>query len=172
MSAQVLFNQFAYADRLKRGGFSDDQARASAEALGDALTETVATKSDLERTEFALKADLERAEFALKADFERNASTHKADLERIESALKADLERVASALKTDLERTESTVKTDLERTKSALKADIERVDAKIDVVRAELKTEIAATKNDLIRWILMLNIATAGLLFTAIKLFK
>ena len=52
MSAQVLFNQFAYADRLKRGGFSDDQARASAEALGDALTETVATKSDLERTEF------------------------------------------------------------------------------------------------------------------------
>jgi chromosome segregation ATPase len=128
MSAQVLFNQFAYADRLKRGGFSDDQARASAEALGDALTETVATKSDLERTESALKADLER--------------------------------------------TESTIKTDLERTKSALKADIERVDAKIDVVRAELKTEIAATKNDLIRWILMLNIATAGLLFTAIKLFK
>jgi hypothetical protein len=128
MSAQVLFNQFAYADRLKRGGFSDDQARASAEALGDALTETVATKSDLERTESALKADLER--------------------------------------------TESTIKTDLERTKSALKTDIERVDAKIDVVRAELKTEIAATKNDLIRWILMLNIATAGLLFTAIKLFK
>jgi LEA14-like dessication related protein len=93
-------------------------------------------------------------------------------LERTESALKANLERTESAFKTDLERTESTIKTDLERTKSALKADIERVDAKIDVVRAELKTEIAATKNDLIRWILMLNIATAGLLFTAIKLFK
>ena len=47
MSSQVLFNQFAYADRLKNGGFSDDQARASAEALANALSETVATKTDL-----------------------------------------------------------------------------------------------------------------------------
>ena len=47
MSSQVLFNQFAYADRLKNGGFSDDQARASAEALATALSETVATKTDL-----------------------------------------------------------------------------------------------------------------------------
>lgn len=47
MSSQVLFNQFAYADRLKNGGFSDDQACASAEALATALSETVATKTDL-----------------------------------------------------------------------------------------------------------------------------
>ena len=93
MSAQVLFNQFAYADRLKRGGFSDDQARASAEALGDALTETVATKSDLERTEFALKADLERTD-ALKRIWSEPI------------AVKTDLERTEFAVKTDLERTE------------------------------------------------------------------
>ena len=33
MTAQVLFNQFAYVDRLKAGGFTDGQARASADAL-------------------------------------------------------------------------------------------------------------------------------------------
>ena len=55
MSSQVLFNQFAYADRLKNGGFSDDQARALAEALATALSETVATKTDL----FALEAKIE-----------------------------------------------------------------------------------------------------------------
>jgi flagellar capping protein FliD len=47
MTVQILFNQLAYIDRLVRGGFSPDQARASAEALESALTETVATKSDI-----------------------------------------------------------------------------------------------------------------------------
>ena len=47
MTAQVLFNQLAYIDRLTRGGFSPEQARASAEALETAFTESVATKSDI-----------------------------------------------------------------------------------------------------------------------------
>jgi hypothetical protein len=47
MTAQVLFNQLAYIDRLTRGGFSPDQARASAEALETAFTESVATKTDI-----------------------------------------------------------------------------------------------------------------------------
>ena len=60
MSSQVLFNQFAYANRLKNGGFSDDQARASVEALAAALSETVAPKTGLSVLEaklsgFALK---------------------------------------------------------------------------------------------------------------------
>ncbi|HXW72599.1 MAG TPA: hypothetical protein VEK34_14425 [Methylocella sp.] len=47
MTTQVLFNQFAYTDRLKSGGFSDEQARASAEALEAALSDSVATKTDI-----------------------------------------------------------------------------------------------------------------------------
>lgn len=65
---QVLFNQFAYTDRLTRGGFTPEQARASAEALETAFAETVATKTDLDRVETALKADLDRVETGLKAD--------------------------------------------------------------------------------------------------------
>ena len=75
MNAQVLFNQFAYADRLKHGGFSDDQARASAEALASALSEAVATKSDVAevRSEIAalrseVKADITALRSELKAD--------------------------------------------------------------------------------------------------------
>jgi len=47
MTAQVLFNALTYMDRLVRGGFSQDQARASAEALESALSESVATKTDI-----------------------------------------------------------------------------------------------------------------------------
>lgn len=47
MTAQVLFNALTYIDRLTRGGFTPDQARASAEALEAALSESVATKADI-----------------------------------------------------------------------------------------------------------------------------
>ena len=58
MTAQVLFNQLTYIDRLTRGGFSPEQARASAEALETAFSESVATKSDLAEVKSEIKADI------------------------------------------------------------------------------------------------------------------
>ncbi len=62
MTAQVLFNQFAYVDRLKAGGFTDGQARASADALGAALSDTVATSSELTATETRLGIRFDKLE--------------------------------------------------------------------------------------------------------------
>ncbi len=68
MTAQILFNQLAYIDRLTRGGFSPEQARASAEALETAFTESVATKSDLAEVRTALKQDIAEVRTELKQD--------------------------------------------------------------------------------------------------------
>jgi septal ring factor EnvC (AmiA/AmiB activator) len=65
MTTQVLFNQFAYADRLRRGGFTDEQARASAEALGVALSEAVATKTDIAE----IKGEIAEAKADAKTEF-------------------------------------------------------------------------------------------------------
>lgn len=65
MTTQVLFNQLAYIDRLTRGGFPPDQARASAEALEFAFTESVATKSDLERGIASLESKIAATEARL-----------------------------------------------------------------------------------------------------------
>ena len=51
MTSQLLFDRLAYVDRLKAGSFSEQQARAAADALGEALTETVATKADIAQLE-------------------------------------------------------------------------------------------------------------------------
>ena len=58
MTTQVLFNALTYIDRLTRGGFSPEQARASAEALETAFGETVATKSDLAELKAELKVQI------------------------------------------------------------------------------------------------------------------
>jgi len=64
MSAQVLFNPLTYIDRLTRGGFSPDQARASAEALETAFSESVATKTDVAE----LKRDIGETEARLRLE--------------------------------------------------------------------------------------------------------
>lgn len=43
----VIFDKLAYVDALKSGGFTAGQARIQANALEDALRETVATKHDI-----------------------------------------------------------------------------------------------------------------------------
>lgn len=71
MSAQVLFNPLAYIDRLTRGGFSPEQARASAEALETAFSESVATKADVGEVRHdmeLLKRDLAEVEGRLKRE--------------------------------------------------------------------------------------------------------
>jgi hypothetical protein len=50
----VAFDTLAYARRLNRAGFSDEQAEIQAEALAAAVTETLATKQDLRELEYRL----------------------------------------------------------------------------------------------------------------------
>jgi hypothetical protein len=43
----LLFDKLAYIDRLTKAGIDEAQARAHAEAMEEALRESVATKSDI-----------------------------------------------------------------------------------------------------------------------------
>jgi len=83
MSAQLLFDQFAYTDRLARGGFTPDQARASAEALGTAFSEAVATKSDV-------------------AEIKGEIAALKAEIAAVETRLEARIDTVESGLETKI----------------------------------------------------------------------
>jgi len=46
-SAEITFDKLVYIDRLKSAGVAEPQARAHAEALDQALRDTVATRNDL-----------------------------------------------------------------------------------------------------------------------------
>src|SRR6266545_3046490 len=94
MSAQLLFDQFAYTDRLARGGFTPEQARASAEALGTALSEAVATKSDVAE----LKADLKGDIAELKAEIAAVEIRLDAKIAAVESRLDAKIDSRISGL--------------------------------------------------------------------------
>jgi hypothetical protein len=62
MADQILFDKLTYIDRLKRAGIEDNQARAHAEAMDEALRESVATKSDIARLENLIRSESTRLE--------------------------------------------------------------------------------------------------------------
>ena len=47
MTDQILFDKLVYMDRLKAAGIAEEQARAHADAMDEALREAVATKADI-----------------------------------------------------------------------------------------------------------------------------
>jgi hypothetical protein len=61
MADQILFDKLRFIDRLKRAGIDDDQARAHAEAMDEALRESVATKADLRMEIGRLETTIELA---------------------------------------------------------------------------------------------------------------
>ena len=58
--SQVLFDTQSAVDDLKRGGFTDEQAKANVRFVREALEGGVATKRDLELTESNLTTEVAR----------------------------------------------------------------------------------------------------------------
>jgi len=139
MTAQILFNQLAYIDRLTRGGFSPEQARASAEALETAFTESVATKSDLAEVRTALKQDI--------------------------AEVRTELKQEIAEVRTELKQEIAEVRTEIAQVRTELKQEIAEVRTEI----AQVRTEIAQSKNDILRWVFAFNLVLIGAIFGVIK---
>ena len=59
-STEITFDKLVYFDRLKSAGVDEPQARAHAEALDQALRDTVATKNDLRDLRDEMRSEIMR----------------------------------------------------------------------------------------------------------------
>jgi septal ring factor EnvC (AmiA/AmiB activator) len=139
MPSQVLFNSLAYIDRLTRGGFSPEQARASAEALDSAFSEGVATKSDIRELEHRFSSEIEV--------FKRETASSFESVKHEISSLKHDV---------------SEVKRDVAESESRLRLEFKR-----DL--ADIRLEIAQSKNETLRWMFGFVIVLIGAIFAIVK---
>src|SRR5208337_1447488 len=87
MTSQVLFNPLTYIDRLTHGGFTPEQARASAEALESAFTESVATKADVAE----LRRDVSDVETRLRSEISETEGRLTLQMSETEARLKLDI---------------------------------------------------------------------------------
>ncbi|MDE0285145.1 MAG: DUF1640 domain-containing protein [Gammaproteobacteria bacterium] len=98
----VIFDTLKAAQELRKTGFEDRQAEAVVETISKAVSETVATKADLQlvRSEMAMNADLQ----LLRSDVEllRSEMATKADLQ----LLRSDVELLQQSVDSRFEKME------------------------------------------------------------------
>jgi hypothetical protein len=157
----VAFDTLKFVEKLEAGGFTTQQAKAAAQAFADATGEQLATKYDLKETERVLEADLKETERLLKADINETERVLKADI----SHLKADI----GVLKADLKETERVLRTELKGVDVLLRTEIRDVKTQLE---AKIEASSANPKVEILRWLVVTQVALAGFIFAAIKSVK
>ena len=97
--ATVTFDTLSAARELKETGLEDRQAEAIVSTISKAMSETVATKADLELQSAVTKADIETLGAELKAETKELRTELKADTEELRTELKAETKELKMELK-------------------------------------------------------------------------
>ena len=147
----VIFDTLKAAQELRKTGFEDRQAEAVVETISKAVSETVATKADLQlvRSEMAMNADLQ----LLRSDVEllrSDVELLRSDVEllRSEMATKADLQLLGSEV--------GTLRSEFEMQRQS-------VDSRFDTLEKSFRQDMAAQENRIV-------IKLGGLMVTMIFL--
>ena len=99
----LTFDTLAAAQGLRKSGFEDRQAEAVVTTISKAMSETVATKADLELQGTAFRKDLELQGTAFRKDLELQGTAFRKDLELQGTAFRKDLELQGSAIRAEIE---------------------------------------------------------------------
>lgn len=89
-----MIDTLRYANRLKDAGVPAGQAEVMAQALGDTLSENVATRADLDRAVADLKGDIARLDAKFEARFEAMDAKFEARFEAMDAKFEALSRRV------------------------------------------------------------------------------
>ena len=141
--ATLTFDKLAYVDRLQAAGMGEREARALAEGLDQALREEVATRTDVA----AVRSDLAEVKSGLRADI---------------AAVRSDLAEAKSGLTADIAAVRIELKGDIAVVKTELKSDLVAVEHK-------LRVEMQTVKHDMLRWMVGVAFAQAGLTVALVR---
>jgi uncharacterized protein involved in exopolysaccharide biosynthesis len=122
--ATVTFDTLSAAQELRKTGFEDRQAEAIVSTVSKAMSETVATKADLELQSAVTKADIE--------------------------AMGAELRAGTQALRAELKADNEALRTEFKLFRQSVDSRFEKVDLRSDTLEKSLRQEMAALENRLI----------------------
>lgn len=101
----------------------------------------------------------------LQAEFKANQAQMRQEMAEVKAELKQDIAEVRAELKQDIADLRSEVKQEIVE----VRQEIAEVKQEVSGVKAELKHEIAEVKINIIKWVVGIQVATAGVLIAVIK---
>jgi predicted phage-related endonuclease len=101
MSAIVL-DTLEYADKLREGGMSEQQAHALAKALAEVVDKQLATKGEIVERETNLKRDIKELETSLRRDMKELETSIQRDMKELETDLRHEIKESEMTLRRDM----------------------------------------------------------------------
>ena len=171
MSMAVMFDKLKYVQRLKSGGVPEEQARAGAEALTDALEEwgtgVLASRADLHETRDSLRLELQGFRSEFKGDIASLRTELKGDIAGLRTEFKGEIAGLRTEFKGEIAGLRTELKGDIAGLRNeALETKVELKD-EINYVRLELADIRSEFK--LMKWMMAFLMAGMGTVLT--KLF-
>jgi hypothetical protein len=102
----------------------------------------------------------------------RDSVATKADVERVQREIgeaKTQLRRDIDEVRRELAETKNELKRDIEETKKELRRDMRDLEIRLD---AKIETTTAGLKVEILRWLIVTQVALASFIFAAIKFMK
>lgn len=168
------FDTLKFVHRLRREGFTEDQAVAMMRVLGDVIEESI---QNLTRT-MVLREDQEKATYTQKVDFAKlrsellSADSTESSLTRgTHERLTNDLAKLNSRLRDEVQRTQSSVRLDLNLEKGRIREEANSQDLKIKETETRIEQECAALRERLeavkfstLQWLMGVCTGTAAII--------
>ena len=110
----TTFDTLEFAERLKAGGFTEQQARAATEAFAKATSQELATKADLDGLARTTRSDLEEFRRATRADLEEFRRVTKTDIDELRRSTEADFDALRRDVKADIDELRRSTKSDFD----------------------------------------------------------
>jgi hypothetical protein len=138
----ILFDRLAFIDRLKRAGIEDNQARAHAEVVEEALREGVATKADIARLENMIHSEITRLENTMRG-FE--TTTH-SDILRLENMIHSESTRLENMIHSDITRLENLIHSECTRLETKIDLAVRDLTIRMGAIAMALFAALASIK--------------------------
>ncbi|KAF2456918.1 hypothetical protein BDY21DRAFT_287225 [Lineolata rhizophorae] len=174
------FDTLKFVQRLKDEGFTEEQAVAMMQVLGDVIEESI---QNLTRT-MVLREDQERATYTQKVDFAKlrsellTADSTESGLTRAShERLTNELAKLNSRLRDEIQRTQASVRLDLNLEKGRIREEanvqdlkIKETETRIEQETAVLREKLEAVKFQTLQWLVGVCTGTAALILGAWRL--
>jgi len=94
----IILDTLEFANKLKAGGFTEQQAETQARAIADIVEKQLATKQDMEAREADLKRDIHESEYRLEVKIKELEITLRKDIEILRAEVKRDIAETKAEL--------------------------------------------------------------------------
>ncbi len=91
MNVRVAFDTHAFIKRLEAGGLSVAHAEALADALGDIVLQSIATKTDLRETELCLRTEIRDLGASLRSEAKDLAVSLRTEMKDLAVSLRTEM---------------------------------------------------------------------------------